>query len=78
MRVIAATHGVTDAYISRWKHRAVAGGLPALADLPRSGRPDRLDARVEARILTTRRNYRQRRCRTGRRGGWRRWSASVT
>jgi transposase len=48
---IAAAYGVTDAYISRWKKRVVAGGLPALADLPRSGRPDRLDARVEARIL---------------------------
>ena len=43
--------GVTDAYIARWKQRVVAAGLPALGDLPRSGRPDRLDHRVEARIL---------------------------
>ncbi len=48
---IAATHGVTDTYIARWKKRVVDGGLPALGDLPRSGRPDRLDPRIEARIL---------------------------
>lgn len=48
---IASRHGVTDAYIARWKKRVVEGGLPALGDLPRSGRPDRLDSRVEARIL---------------------------
>lgn len=48
---IAATYGVTDTYIARWKQRVVAGGLPALGDLPRSGRPDRLDPRLEAQIL---------------------------
>ena len=48
---IAATFGVTDAYIARWKRRVVEGGLPALGDLPRSGRPDRLDPRIEAKIL---------------------------
>lgn len=48
---IAATHGVTDTYIARWKRRVVEGGLPALGDLPRSGRPDRLDPRTEAKIL---------------------------
>lgn len=48
---IAAQYGVTDAYIARWKKRVVEGGLPALGDLPRSGRPDRLDPRVEAKIL---------------------------
>jgi transposase len=48
---IAARHGVTDAYIARWKKRVVESGLPALGDLPRSGRPDRLDPRVEAGIL---------------------------
>ena len=48
---IAATLGVTDTYIARWKQRVVAGGLPALGDLPRSGRPDRLDPRLEAKIL---------------------------
>lgn len=48
---IAAACGVTDTYIARWKRRVVDGGLPALGDLPRSGRPDRLDPRVEAKIL---------------------------
>jgi transposase len=48
---ICAAQGVTDAYIARWKQRVVAGGLPALGDLPRSGRPDRLDPRIEAKIL---------------------------
>lgn len=48
---IAARHGVTDAFISRWKKRVMESGLPALGDLPRSGRPDRLDPRIEARIL---------------------------
>jgi transposase len=48
---IAAAHGVTDTYIARWKKRVLEGGLLALGDLPRSGRPDRLDARVEAKIL---------------------------
>lgn len=48
---IRRTWGVTDAYIARWKQRVVAAGLPALGDLPRSGRPDRLDPRVEAKIL---------------------------
>lgn len=48
---IAAAHGVTDSYIARWKQRVVNGGLPALGDLPRSGRPDRLDPRLEAKIL---------------------------
>ena len=48
---IRETLGVTDAYIARWKQRVMAGGLPALSDLPRSGRPDRLDARLETRIL---------------------------
>lgn len=48
---IAARLGVTDTYIARWKKRVVEGGLPALGDLPRSGRPDRLDPKVEAKIL---------------------------
>lgn len=43
--------GVTDAYIARWKQRVVTGGVPALGDLPRSGRPDRLTPRLEAKIL---------------------------
>ena len=48
---IAATLGVTDAFIARWTQRVLAGGLLALADRPRSGRPDRLDPRIEAKIL---------------------------
>ena len=48
---IAAAHGVTDTYIARWKRRVLDGGLPALVDRPRSGRPDRLDPRIEAKIL---------------------------
>lgn len=48
---IAAAHSVSDAYIARWKQRVVAGGVAALGDLPRSGRGDRLDPRVEAKIL---------------------------
>lgn len=48
---IAAAHGVTDKYIAQWKRRVAAGGILALSDLPRSGRPDRLDPRVEAKIL---------------------------
>ena len=48
---IAAALGVTDTYIARWKRRVMESGLPALGDLPRSGRPDRLDPRIEAKIL---------------------------
>lgn len=48
---IGARLGVTDTYIARWKQRVVDGGLPALGDLPRSGRPDRLDPKLEAKIL---------------------------
>ncbi|MGH7710983.1 MAG: IS630 family transposase, partial [Gemmatimonadaceae bacterium] len=48
---IASAYGVTDTYIARWKRRVSEGGLLALGDLPRSGRPDRLDPRVEAKIL---------------------------
>lgn len=48
---IGTKYGVTATYIARWKQRVVAGGLPALGDLPRSGRPDRLDPRLEAKIL---------------------------
>lgn len=48
---ICAAHGVTDKYVAQWKRRVQAGGVLALGDLPRSGRPDRLDPRVEAKIL---------------------------
>lgn len=48
---IEATHGVSPAFIARWKRRVIEGGLPALGDLPRSGRPNRLDPKVEAKII---------------------------
>lgn len=48
---IARRHGVTDAFVARWKRRFVEGGMLALGDLPRSGRPDRLEPRIEAKIL---------------------------
>lgn len=48
---IGKRYGVTDTFISRWKRRVAEGGLLALGDLPRSGRPDRLDPRLEAKIL---------------------------
>src|SRR3954469_23482427 len=47
---ICAVHGVTDKYIAQWKRRVVDEGLVALSDRPRSGRPDRLDPRIEAKI----------------------------
>ncbi len=48
---ICAAHGVTDKYIAQWKRRVLEGGILALGDLPRSGRPNRLDPRIEAKIL---------------------------
>lgn len=48
---IMAAHGVTARYIAMWKRRVQDGGILALTDAPRSGRPDRLDPKVEARIL---------------------------
>ena len=48
---ISTTHGVTARYIAQWKRRVQDGGILALSDAPRSGRPDRLDPHVEARIL---------------------------
>jgi transposase len=48
---IVATQGVTDKFIAKWKRRVAEGGVLALGDAPRSGRPDRLDPRVEAKIL---------------------------
>ena len=44
--------GVTDRFVARWKRRFAEGGVLALVDAPRSGRPDhRLSPVVEARIL---------------------------
>ena len=38
---IAATHGVTDKFIAKWKRRVAEGGVLALGDAPRSGRSGR-------------------------------------
>ena len=48
---IQATHQVTPRYVAQWKRRVRDGGIPALSDAPRSGRVDRLDPKVEAKIL---------------------------
>lgn len=49
---ICAALAVTDRFIARWQQRYRAGGVLALADLPRAGRQHhRLAAAVEARIL---------------------------
>lgn len=48
---VGARFGVTDKFIAQWKRRVIEGGVLALSDRPRSGRPDRLDPRVEAKIL---------------------------
>lgn len=42
---------VTDRFIARWKQRYLRGGVLALADEPRAGRQNRLDAATEARIV---------------------------
>lgn len=43
--------GASATTISRWKQRFQSAGVPGLLDAPRSGRPDRLSAKAEARIL---------------------------
>lgn len=43
--------GASATTISRWKHRFQKAGVAGLLDAPRSGRPDRLSAKTEARIL---------------------------
>jgi transposase len=43
--------GASATTISRWKQRFQEAGTGGLLDAPRSGRPDRLPAAVEARIL---------------------------
>lgn len=48
---VATTCTVIDTYIARSKRRSVERGLLALGDMPRSGSPDRLDPRVEVKIL---------------------------
>src|SRR5438270_3118622 len=40
---VCARYGVTDKVIAQGKRRVVEGGVLALSDRPRSGRPDRLD-----------------------------------
>ena len=48
---IQATLQVSPTYIALWKRRVQDGGMLALSDAPRSGRPDRLDPKIEAKIL---------------------------
>jgi transposase len=48
---LTARWGVAATSISRWKRRFLARGVAGLQDAPRSGRPDRLEPAVEARIL---------------------------
>ncbi len=48
---ICTTLAVTDRFIARWKQRYATGGVRALADAPRTGRPNRLAPAIEARIL---------------------------
>src|SRR5665213_4565363 len=50
---IVTAHGVTDKYIAKWKQRVRDGGILALGDAPRSGRPDRLDPRVTLHFTPT-------------------------
>ncbi len=65
---IARLVGVSLPTVSLWRQRYAVGGLAALADQPRSGRPRRLDHRA---IVAGRRSSRRRRSwvsRTGRHG----------
>jgi transposase len=48
---ITAKWGASGTTISRWKQRFQEKGVPGLLDAPRSGRPDRLPALMEAKIL---------------------------
>jgi transposase len=48
---IQTTQQVSPTYIALWKRRVSAGGVLALSDAPRSGRPDRLAPKLEAKIL---------------------------
>lgn len=38
-RTIATTLGINDDQVARWRRRYETGGIAALADRPRSGRP---------------------------------------
>lgn len=49
--LITERSGASATTISRWKQRFQTAGVPGLLDAPRSGRPDRLSAKTEARIL---------------------------
>lgn len=42
---------VPPSTITRWKQRYAKGGLPGLHDAPRSGRPKRVGAQLEAKII---------------------------
>ena len=48
---LRARFGLTDPRIARWRQRFVARRVAGLYDRPRSGRGDRIDPALEARIL---------------------------
>lgn len=50
-KALTARWGCSRSTISRWKRRFQKTGIPGLLDAPRSGRPDRLDAALEAKII---------------------------
>jgi len=54
---IATWSGRSPRTVAHWLERFAAGGLPALADAPRSGRPVRADAAYRQALLTA--AYRQ-------------------
>ena len=49
---VAERHGVTRQSVHRWKRRYLEGGIDALADRARSGRPTLIDPRTVERVLT--------------------------
>ena len=50
---IAAWSGRSPRTVAHWLARFAAGGIPALADAPRSGRPVRADAAYRQTLATT-------------------------
>lgn len=48
---IAEKLGVHQTTASRWRTRFIAGGIDALADKPRSGKPQTIDSNVEKKIV---------------------------
>jgi transposase len=48
---ITEKFGASSTTISRWKRRFLDKGVAGLLDAPRSGRPDKLSAAIEAKVL---------------------------